>query len=104
MESYRNYHQSEISFAPDEPMTREQMAAILYRYAQYKGYDITANGNLDVYTDASQISNFAVYAMQWANGEGLINGVTDTTLNPQGSAIRAQVAAILMRFVENITK
>ena len=93
---------SETSFAPDNPITREQLAAILYRYAQFKGYDVTADGNLDAYTDAAQISNYAAAAMQWANAEGLLTGVTATTLNPQGSATRAQVATILMRFAESI--
>ena len=93
---------NETSFAPDNPITREQLAAILYRYAQYKGYDVTADGSLDAYTDAAQISNYAAAAMQWANAEGLLTGVTATTLNPQGSATRAQVATILMRFAESI--
>lgn len=95
---------SEASFAPDNEITREQLAAILYRYAQFKGYDVTASNDLSSYTDASQISNYAATAMQWANAEGLITGVTATTLNPQGSATRAQVATILMRFVESVTK
>ena len=95
---------SETSFAPDKAITREQMAAILYRYAEYKGYDTAVGGmSLAEYTDADQISSYAVTAMQWANSEGLITGVTDTTLEPKGSATRAQVATILMRFCENIT-
>ena len=93
---------SETSFAPDDSITREQMAAILYRYASYKGYDVTASGSLNAYADAAQVSSYAATAMQWANGEGLITGVTGTTLDPQGSATRAQVATILMRFCENI--
>ena len=93
---------NETSFAPDNPITREQLAAILYRYAQFKGYDVTADGSLDAYTDAAQISNYAAAAMKWANAEGLLTGVTATTLNPQGSATRAQVATILMRFAESI--
>ena len=95
---------SETTFAPDNAITREQMAAILYRYASFKGYDVSAGGmSLDEYADTSQISSYAVTAMQWANSEGLITGVTDTTLDPKGSATRAQVATILMRFCENIT-
>ena len=93
---------SETSFAPDDSITREQMAAILYRYAQYKGYDVSTSGSLGAYTDAAQVSGYAAAAMQWANGEGLITGVTGTTLDPQGSATRAQVATILMRFCEGI--
>ena len=93
---------SETSFAPDDSITREQLAAILYRYASYKDYDVTASGSLSAYTDAAQVSGYAAAAMQWANGEGLITGVTGTALDPQGSATRAQVATILMRFCEGI--
>ncbi|HIX90156.1 MAG TPA: S-layer homology domain-containing protein [Candidatus Agathobaculum pullicola] len=95
---------SATSFAPNTAVTREQMAAILYRYAQYKGYSITASNSLTDYADASQISSYAIAAMQWANAEGLITGVTSTTLNPVGNATRAEVATILMRFCENIAK
>ena len=91
-------------FAPDEDITREQMAAILYRYAQYKGYDVSASNDLSTYTDATQISDYAVPAMQWVNAEGLITGSTDTTLSPMDSALRAEAATILMRFAENIAK
>lgn len=90
------------TFGPDNAITREQMAAILYRYAQYKGYDVTASNDLGRYTDASQISAYATAAMQWANAEGLITGNTTTTINPIGNATRAEVATILMRFCENI--
>ena len=90
-------------FAPDQSITREQMAAILYRYAQFKDYDVTASNDLSSYTDASQISAYATTAMQWANAEGLITGNTSTTINPTGNATRAEVATILMRFCENIT-
>ena len=95
---------TETTFAPDQAITREQMAAILYRYAQYKGYDVTASNDLSSYTDASQISAYATTAMQWANAEGLITGNTDTTINPTGNATRAELATILMRFCENIAK
>lgn len=91
-------------FAPDEDITREQMAAILYRYAQYKGYDVSASNDLGAYTDAAQISGYAVPAMQWVNATGLITGSTDTTLSPMDSALRAEAATILMRFAENIAK
>lgn len=95
---------SETSFAPNAPVTREQLAAILYRYAQLKGYDVTASGSLNGYADASQTSSYAVAAMQWANAEGLISGISSTVLDPHGSATRAQVATILMRFCENIAQ
>lgn len=95
---------TETSFAPTSAVTREQMAAILYRYAQFKGYDVTASNDLSSYVDASQISAYATTAMQWANAEGLITGSTSTTLNPVGNATRAEVATILMRFCENIAQ
>lgn len=96
---------SDTSYAPDNAITREQMAAILYRYAQYKGYDTSVGGmSLAEYTDADQISSYATTAMQWANENGLITGRTDTTLVPQGTATRAEVATILMRFCEDIAK
>ena len=93
---------SATTFSPNQAITREQMATILYRYAQFKGYDVTASNNLNAYTDASQISPYAITAMRWANAEGLITGNTATTINPAGDATRAEVATILMRFAENI--
>ncbi len=92
---------SEEKFGPDDAITREQLAAILYRYAQYKNIDVTATADLSGYADAAQISAYAETAMKWANGEGLITGVTDTMLKPAGNATRAQAATILMRFCEN---
>lgn len=92
------------TFAPNKPISREELAAILYRYAAYKGYDVSARANLSGYTDAARISGYAVDAMAWANAKKLINGVTATTLVPQGSAVRSQVAAILARFCENVVK
>lgn len=93
---------SAASFAPNTAITREQLAAILYRYAQLKGYSVSVSGNLSGYADASQISEYAVAAMQWANAAGLITGNTANTLNPRGHATRAEVATILMRFVEKM--
>lgn len=92
------------TFAPNDPVTREQMAAILYRYAQYKGYDVTASGDLSGYTDAGAIRPYAEAAMAWANGAGLITGVSDTTLQPRGNSTRAQVATILMRFCQKVAE
>lgn len=94
----------ENTFGPDDTITREQMAAILYRYAGYKGYDVTASTDLSAYTDADDISVWAQTAMNWANAQELITGVTSTTLEPAGSATRAQAAAILMRFCETAAK
>ena len=95
---------SATTFAPDAPITREQMAAILYRYAQYKGYDVTEKADLSGYSDNGQISAYAKDALAWANAAKLINGMTDTTLAPQGSATRAQVSAILHRFCDGVVK
>lgn len=91
-------------FGPNDTITREQMAAILHRYAQYKGYDVTATADLSGYVDAGSVSTWAQGAMQWANGAGLITGNSATTLNPLGAATRAEVASILMRFCENIAQ
>lgn len=87
-------------FGPMDPITREQMAAILFRYADFKGMDTTARADLSGYTDAGDISAYAVEAMSWANAEGFITGTTATTLKPQGSATRAQVATILTRYAQ----
>ena len=95
---------TETTFAPDQAITREQMAAILYRYAQFKGYDMSKANKLDAYTDAAQVSAYAVPAMQWANAENLITGKSATVLDPKGNATRAEVSSILMRFCENIAK
>lgn len=89
-------------FGPNDAITREQMAAILYRYAQYKEYDVSASAELTAFSDAASVSGYAVDAMKWANAAGLINGVTSSKLAPGNSAVRAQVASILMRFCENI--
>lgn len=89
-------------FGPNDPITREQMAAILYRYAAYKEYDVSGAADLSGYSDASSISSYARIAMQWANHSGLVNGTSGATLSPQGSATRAQAAVILYRFCEEI--
>ena len=78
------------------------MAAILYRYANYKKYDTSVSNSLTGYSDYSSISAYALKSMKWANAEKLITGRTSTTLVPQGTATRAEVAAILHRFVENV--
>lgn len=85
-------------FGPDDPITREQMATILYRYAQYKEYDVSKQADLNGYTDTDNISSYAVESLSWANVKGLVTGTSATTLTPGGSATRAQVAVILMRF------
>lgn len=94
---------TEDAFAPNHDITREQMAAILYRYAQYKGYDVSQGQETDSlsFEDAASVSEYAVPALRWACGEGLINGMGGK-LMPRSGATRAQGAAILMRFCENV--
>ena len=87
-------------FGPDDPITREQLAAIFYRYADYKGYDLTVKGNLDKFKDADKITDYAKTAMQWAVGNGLVKGKSGNLLDPQGTATRAEIAAMLHRFIE----
>lgn len=89
-------------FAPEEDITRQQMAAMLYRYAQYKKYDTGKAADLSGYTDAADIGGWAMEAMQWAVAEGLITGRTATTLVPAGNATRAEAATILMRCLEGL--
>ena len=89
------------SFSPDAKVTREQLAAILYRYAQYKKLDTDAGAKLDSFSDAGNVSGYASEALSWTVSEGLINGASGR-LMPKGDATRAQVAAILHRFVENV--
>ena len=84
-------------------ITREQMATILYRYAKQKGYDVSKSAALTAFSDADKVSGYAAEAMQWAVAEGLLQG-SNGKLNPQGSATRAQVATILMRFMEKFAK
>ena len=96
---------NDTTVGTDDHVSREQMAVILYRYAQSKKYDVSVgkDTNLLSYTDVAGVSEYAVPAMQWACGAKLING-SDGKLMPQGDAQRAQVAAILMRFVQNVAK
>ena len=88
------------TFGPDDPITREQMAAILYRYAGWKGYDVSANANLSAFADVNAVSRYALEALQWANAAALVSGTSSTTLTPGAHASRAQVAAILTRFCQ----
>ena len=87
-------------FGPDDPITREQLTAIFYRYADYKGYKLTITGNLDKFEDADKITDYAKTVMQWAVGNGLIKGKSENLLDPQGTATRAEISAMLHRFVE----
>ncbi len=92
---------NDTAFGPDDAITREQLAAILYRYASYKSYDLTVTGDLSIFNDASDVATWSHTPLAWAVGKGLIQGSNDL-VNPQGSAIRAQLALVLMRFLENV--
>lgn len=91
-------------FGPDDKVTREQLAAILYRYAQYKKYDVSVGEDTNIlsYDDAQSISSYAIPAIQWACGAGVVTGKSGSKLDPKGNATRAEVAAMLMRFCENV--
>lgn len=91
-------------FEPNSNITREQLAVMLYRYAQDCGYSTSANANITGYYDYARVGSYARTALSWAVGAGLITGTTTTTLSPQDTATRAQVATILMRFCENIVE
>lgn len=93
---------SETGFGPNNALTREQLALILYRFAQYKGYDVTGTSDLAAYADGSSVSGWAAEAMSWAVNAGLISGVGGNQIAPTGTASRAQVAQILMNFCENV--
>ena len=88
------------TFRPNDPITREQLAAMLMNYAAWKGEDVSARADLGGYNDAASVSSWAAETVQWAVAEGLISGMPGNLLEPQGSATRAQVAAILERFLE----
>lgn len=86
------------TFAPDESITREQLAAILYRYASFKGYDVSASAELDTFADGGEVNSWAVDAVRWAVGVGLIQGKSGNRLDPAGTASRGEAAAMMMRF------
>ena len=94
------------TFGVGDSITREQFAVMLHNYAQYQGYDVSVGEDTNIlsYTDAFDISNYAYPAMQWACGAGIINGMGDGTLMPQGKATRAEAATMLMNFCENVVK
>ena len=91
-------------YDPDSNVTREQFAVMLYKYARFKGYDLTATGDLTQFPDAGSISSWAETALSWANGKGLINGHENGTIDPKGSTIRAQAASIMANFDQNVAK
>ncbi len=92
---------TDTEFAPHKNITREQIATIMHRYAQYKSYDVSVGENTNIlsYDDASDVSEYAISAIQYAVGSGLITGKTDSTLNPKDNATRAEIATILKRFI-----
>ena len=86
------------TFRPEDDVTRQELAQMLYNYAEYKEYDLTAEGDLSQYPDSEKIAGWAEKAMSWANGNKLINGHDDGTIDPEGTAVRAQAASILTNF------
>ncbi|MBP1736563.1 MAG: hypothetical protein H6Q60_444 [Oscillospiraceae bacterium] len=93
----------ENRFQPDTVITREQIAAILYRYAQRFEYDVTAAGDLSGFSDAATVSSYAETAMRWAVGIGVLKGSDDGALHPADTVTRAEAAAMLQRFMEVFT-
>lgn len=92
------------TFQPTDSITRQEFAQMLYNYAKYKGYDLTAEGDLSQFPDSGSVADWAEIAMSWANGNELINGHDDGTIDAGGTAIRTQAASILMRFDQNLVK
>ena len=92
------------TFQPTDSITRQEFAQMLYNYAKYKGYDLTAEGDLSTFPDANSIADWAEAAMRWANGNELINGHDDGTIDAAGIGTRAQAASILMRFDQNLVE
>ena len=95
---------SDSAFAPNGAITREQLAVMLYRYAQYKGYDVSKTADLSGYADQGSISDWAAQAVQWACGSGLMTGRSATSLAPAGTLTRAEAATMLKAFCENVKK
>ena len=92
------------TFGPNDNVTREQLAAILYRYTAHKGGDVSKRSTLAQFTDVNQISSWALENIQWANAVGMVNGRTDTTIVPKGNATRAEAASMIQRFCQNVLK
>ena len=92
------------TFRPENNVTRQEFAQMMYNYAAYKDYDLSAKGDLSQFTDGDSVQEWAVTAMSWANGNALINGHDDGTLEPGGTTTRAQAASILMRFDQNLVE
>lgn len=99
VEGYGNGH-----FGPQDPITREQMATILWRYAAYRGYDVSATGELSTFADGQNTARWAQRGMEWAVGAGLIIGKENRHLDPQGYAVRSEFATMIMRFCTTVAK
>ncbi len=95
---------SDKTFKPSQPISRQDLAVFLYRYAQYKGYDVSNTAALSKFSDSKNIGDWAISAMSWCNASGIINGTTNTALEPSGNATRAQLAAMFTRFVSKYGK
>lgn len=93
---------SDTRFAPEEQVTREQIAAILFHYAEYKDYDVSGKADLSKFADSGRVSAYAADCLRWANAKGVVNGRTKTTIAPQGAATRAEVACMMQSFVKNV--
>ncbi len=92
------------TFQPGDSITRQEFAQMLYNYAKYKGYDLCVEGDLSQFPDSESVADWAEAAMRWANGNQLINGHDDGTLEPDGTATRVQAASILMQFDQNLVE
>ena len=92
------------TFRPNQAVTREELAQMLYNYAQYKGIILLAMGDLSKFPDGDKVSSWAQTAMKWATGLGVINGYEDTTLRPGGSTTRAEAASMIMSLSSKLTK
>ena len=90
------------SYGVMDQVTRQDLVTMLYNYAKMIGYDVSAKASVSAFGDAGDVSDYALEAMEWALGAGLIKGVTDQTLSPTSSTTRAQVATIIMRFISNV--
>ncbi|MBR5614503.1 MAG: S-layer homology domain-containing protein [Clostridia bacterium] len=95
---------SKTEFAPDNDISREQMALIIYRFAKMQGYDVSEKADISDFEDTNDVSDWAIDAIKWANKTELVNGTSQNTLSPKATATRAQVAAILMRFCKGVAK
>ena len=95
-------YENDKDFEPESVISRQQLASVLYLYAQFKGYDVSVGEETNIlsYDDAFDISEYAIPAMQYVIGAGIINGKTSSTVNPEDNATRAEIAVILHRFIE----